>query len=73
MREIRPYGSARGVRRKPYPYRDAPPSAAPAARFLGMLDWHGSPVMQSSFGTRQNGKVRQPLPDEIAHGPVKLK
>jgi hypothetical protein len=22
MREIRPYGSARGVRRKPYPYRD---------------------------------------------------
>src|SRR5208282_959768 len=24
MREIRPYGSARGVRRKPYPYRDHP-------------------------------------------------
>ena len=22
MREIRPYGSVRGVRRKPYPYRD---------------------------------------------------
>ena len=22
MREIRPYGSARGVRRNPYPYRD---------------------------------------------------
>ncbi len=24
MREIRPYGSVRGVRRKPYPYRDIP-------------------------------------------------
>jgi hypothetical protein len=24
MREIRPYGSVRGVRRKPYPYRDTP-------------------------------------------------
>jgi hypothetical protein len=23
MREIRPYGSVRGVRRKPYPYRDS--------------------------------------------------
>jgi hypothetical protein len=28
MREIRPYGSARGVRSNPYPYRDIPPSAA---------------------------------------------
>ena len=28
MREIRPYGSVRGVRRKPYPYRDIPPPAA---------------------------------------------
>ncbi len=25
MREIRPYGSARGVRSNPYPYRDPPP------------------------------------------------
>jgi len=24
MREIRPYGSARGVRSNPYPYRDTP-------------------------------------------------
>jgi len=28
MREIRPYGSVRGVRRKPYPYRDKHPSGA---------------------------------------------
>jgi hypothetical protein len=28
MREIRPYGSVRGVRSNPYPYRDIPPSAA---------------------------------------------
>ena len=25
MRETRSYGSARGVRRNPYPYRDSPP------------------------------------------------
>src|SRR5664279_683343 len=28
MREIRPYGSVRGVRRNPYPYRDHPSSGA---------------------------------------------
>jgi hypothetical protein len=28
MREIRPSGSVRGVRRKPYPYRDIPPAGA---------------------------------------------
>ncbi len=28
MREIRPSGSVRGVRRKPYPYRDNPATAA---------------------------------------------
>jgi hypothetical protein len=28
MREIRPSGSVRGVRRKPYPYRDANPTDA---------------------------------------------
>jgi len=28
MREIRPYGSARGVRRNLYPYRDTPPPDA---------------------------------------------
>ncbi len=28
MREIRPYGSARGVRSNPYPYRDHPSSGA---------------------------------------------
>ncbi len=28
MREIRPYGSVRGVRRKPYPYRDTTPADA---------------------------------------------
>ena len=37
MREIRPYGSVRGVRRKPYPYRDAPTAAASAALFFRML------------------------------------
>ena len=34
MREIRPYGSVRGVRRKPYPYRDSPTTAA-QQRFSG--------------------------------------
>src|SRR5215469_14205600 len=29
MREIRSYGSARGVRSNPYPYRDIPPPGAP--------------------------------------------
>jgi hypothetical protein len=28
MREIRPSGSVRGVRRNPYPYRDTPKTAA---------------------------------------------
>ncbi len=28
MREIRPYGSVRGVRSNPYPYRDNRPPAA---------------------------------------------
>lgn len=28
MREIRPYGCVRGVRRNPYPYRDTPPPDA---------------------------------------------
>jgi len=28
MRETRPSGSVRGVRRNPYPYRDTPPPAA---------------------------------------------
>jgi hypothetical protein len=32
MREIRPYGSVRGVRRNPYPYRDTlPPDAEGSA------------------------------------------
>ena len=35
MREIRPYGSVRGVRRKPYPYRDTPtPDAVGGAGFV---------------------------------------
>ena len=33
MREIRPYGSARGVRSNPYPYRDHPSSGAKHRRF----------------------------------------
>lgn len=28
MREIRSYGSVRGVRSNPYPYRDTPPTGA---------------------------------------------
>ena len=33
MREIRPYGSARGVRSNPYPYRDPPLFRCEAPRF----------------------------------------
>jgi hypothetical protein len=41
MREIRPYGSVRGVRRKPYPYRDMPHpmrSMVPVAATISMED-----------------------------------
>jgi hypothetical protein len=34
MREIRPYGSVRGVRRKPYPYRDIPLPMRSMALFM---------------------------------------
>jgi len=37
MREIRPYGSVRGVRRKPYPYRDTTPADAEGSAVFGML------------------------------------
>jgi len=33
MREIRPYGSERGVRSNPYPYRDTPLPMRSMARF----------------------------------------
>ena len=40
MREIRPSGSVRGVRRKPYPYRDSPqPDAVGSVVFReGLLE-----------------------------------
>jgi hypothetical protein len=37
MREIRLYGSVRGVRRNPYPYRDTPPPDAVGSADLGTL------------------------------------
>ena len=77
MREIRPSGSVRGVRRKPYPYRDTTSFRCASSAVFGdaspRLILTASQLMQSSFGTHQNGKVRQRLPDEIAHSPVKLK
>jgi len=42
MREIRPYGSVRGVRRKPYPYRDTLNPMPQAALFLGRPSRHVS-------------------------------
>src|SRR5271169_1571066 len=38
MREIRPYGSARGVRSNPYPYRDTPTPHAKHGRILTLAD-----------------------------------
>jgi len=47
MREIRPYGSVRGVRRKPYPYRDIPqPDAKQRVLFLGRHRGQGKPQTQ---------------------------
>src|SRR5271157_624083 len=48
MREIRPYGSARGVRSNPYPYRDPIPPAAKQRQVFssprhGTLGRQGSP------------------------------
>jgi hypothetical protein len=37
MREIRLSGSVRGVRRKPYPYRDRPKSDAVGSVLFGMM------------------------------------
>jgi hypothetical protein len=37
MREIRPYGSVPGVRRKPYPYRDTPYPLRSSALFCQQL------------------------------------
>jgi hypothetical protein len=45
MREIRPSGSVRGVRRKPYPYRDNPQPDAEGSAGLGML----KPTHHSAF------------------------
>src|SRR5208282_4279290 len=38
MREIRPYGSARGVRRNPYPYRDSLTPRAQHGQILTLPD-----------------------------------
>lgn len=42
MREIRPSGSVRGVRRNPYPYRDAHPADAEGSAGFGMLIRRGT-------------------------------
>jgi len=47
MREIRPYGSVRGVRRKPYPYRDTLNPMPQAALFLGRPSRHGTPALMA--------------------------
>jgi len=48
MREIRSYGSARGVRSNPYPYRDIPPPDAVGGALLifprqGTFGWQVTP------------------------------
>ncbi len=42
MREIRPYGSVRGVRRKPYPYRDNLLPMRSMARFVSFTFPHAA-------------------------------
>jgi len=59
MREIRPYGSARGVRRNPYPYRDTPPPDAAGGALLIL------PLPAHVGRARRPGHPPNPAPSDL--------
>jgi hypothetical protein len=62
MREIRPYGSVRGVRRKPYPYRDTllPMRSSVLLRTLAETEISGLPPSRSCAADPATDEVRPP-------------
>ena len=76
MREIRPSGSVRGVRRKPYPYRDTPPADAEgSAVFRDAGPWlisTASGLCKAHLELVSAAKVTT-LPDQVTGKPAKLK
>jgi len=57
MREIRQSGSVRGVRRKPYPYRDLPKSDAVGSALLSVAQKPARRTQAAGFEEGESGEI----------------
>jgi hypothetical protein len=59
MREIRPSGSVRGVRRKPYPYRDIVHPVQSTAYFLPVVTAPDGSLRRSKAASEETASATQ--------------
>jgi hypothetical protein len=67
MREIRPYGSVRGVRSNPYPYRDILSTAAQQREFYAAASNNITTAIQVTKNSRERPLIL--LENRAVHGP----